>query len=139
MNWMRVSCAFLSLVALQAAHSIEEYAGRLYDVFPPARFVSGLFSNDHRTGFIVFNVLLVAFGFWATLGPVWRSWRGARSLIAVWLGIEFLNGLGHPIWSLVGWRYTPGVATAPLLLGLSCYIAWQLRLRTITPSDQHRP
>ena len=35
---------FWLLILAQAAHSIEEYVGRLYDVFPPARVVSGLIS-----------------------------------------------------------------------------------------------
>lgn len=34
--------AFLVLVLAQAAHSAEEYIFKLYDVFVPARFVSGL-------------------------------------------------------------------------------------------------
>jgi hypothetical protein len=45
--------AFLALVIAQAAHSIEEYVFRLYDVFAPARFVSRLISANLRTGFIV--------------------------------------------------------------------------------------
>jgi len=51
----------------QAAHSIEEYFGRLYEVFPPARFVSGLISQDLQLGFIFFNLALVAFGVWCWL------------------------------------------------------------------------
>lgn len=39
----------------QAAHSVEEYRGRLLEVFLPARFVSGLISRDLRQGFIIFN------------------------------------------------------------------------------------
>jgi len=37
----------------QAAHSIEEYAGRLWESFPPARLVSGLVSPDLERGFII--------------------------------------------------------------------------------------
>ena len=35
--------AFLLVILAQAAHSIEEYAFRLYDLFPPARFVADTF------------------------------------------------------------------------------------------------
>jgi hypothetical protein len=38
----RRQASFFALVAAQTAHSLEEYVGRLYDVFPPAVFVSGL-------------------------------------------------------------------------------------------------
>jgi hypothetical protein len=46
----------------------------VYDVFAPARFVSGLVSVDRRVGFVIFNVFLVAFGLWCFVGPI----RGAR-------------------------------------------------------------
>ena len=42
----RLRTAFLWLIVAQAAHSIEEYAGRLWESFPPARLVSGLVSSD---------------------------------------------------------------------------------------------
>jgi hypothetical protein len=41
----RARTAFLVLVIVQVAHSIEEYVFRLYEVFPPARFASGLISS----------------------------------------------------------------------------------------------
>jgi len=34
--------AFLALIVAQAAHSIEEYVFRLFEVLAPARFISGL-------------------------------------------------------------------------------------------------
>src|SRR5262249_13233521 len=54
--------AFAALVVAQAAHSIEEYTFRLYDTFPPARFVTSLVSADRARGFVIVNVALVAFG-----------------------------------------------------------------------------
>lgn len=42
---MPIKSTFLALILAQACHSVEEYVFRLYDVFPPARFVSGLFSK----------------------------------------------------------------------------------------------
>jgi hypothetical protein len=38
---MRLSgrSAFLALILAQAAHSVEQYAFRLYDVLAPARYV----------------------------------------------------------------------------------------------------
>ena len=118
---------FFALVSAQAAHSLEEYAGRLYDVFPPAVFVSGLLSSDRRRGFIAFNVALVAFGLFCFLGPVRRSWSSAVALAWIWVCLELLNGVGHPLWSLYQRGYTPGVATAPLLLALALLLARDLR------------
>ena len=124
---MRIQWTFFALVAAQALHSLEEYTFRLYEVFPPARFVSGLISRDPQRGFVVFNVALVAFGLWCYLWPVRRQWASASLLAWLWVGIELINGIGHPTWSLIQRGYTPGVATAPLLLFLALYLARQLR------------
>ena len=67
----RLQWAFLVLVMVQAVHSSEEYRGRLYDVFLPARIVSGLISPNLERGFIIGNVTLVAFGLWCVDGW-WR-------------------------------------------------------------------
>ena len=123
----RLELTFLLLVSVQALHSLEEYSGRLYDVFPPARFVSGLISENLALGFVIFNVALVSFGLWCFLWPIRRGWPSAGSLAWIWVAIEMLNGIGHPLWSITVLRYTPGVATAPFLLLLALYLAWQLR------------
>ncbi len=122
----RFQTSFLALVATQAAHSVEEYLGRLYDVFPPAHFVSGLISQNHQRGFLIFNIVLVMFGLWCFLWPVRKQWPAALPLAWLWVAIELVNGVGHPIWSLTQLRYTPGVATAPILLVLALYVARQL-------------
>jgi hypothetical protein len=123
--------AFLALVSVQALHSVEEYAGRLYEVFPPARMVSGMISGDLRRGFIVFNVALVCFGFWCYLFPVRRRWPSAAAFAWLWVAIELVNGIGHPVWSIVQGGYTPGVITALVLLPLALLVAKRL----VTASD----
>jgi Protein of unknown function with HXXEE motif len=123
----RLDSTFIALVGVQAAHSIEEYLGRLYDVFPPARFVSGLISRDPQRGFAIFNVVLVVFGVWCFIWPLRRRWPSAWTFGWIWVTIELINGVGHSLWSLRQFRYTPGVATAPVLLLLALYLAWQLR------------
>jgi hypothetical protein len=45
----------------------------------------------------------------------------------LWAVIEIINGIVHPLWSLWEGGYTPGLATAPLLLVLAVYLASQLR------------
>jgi hypothetical protein len=128
----RLEASFIALVGVQAAHSVEEYVGRLYEVFPPAQFISGLISDDPQRGFVAFNVMLVAFGIWCALWPLRQQWASARIFAWFWVTIELVNGVGHPLWSLFLLRYTPGVLTAPVLLMLALYLAVQLR------SDQDR-
>src|SRR5262245_1881340 len=66
----RTQYVFLLLILAQGAHSIEEYAGRLYEIFAPARFVSGLLSSDLSVGFLAVNAALVTFGLWCWAVPV---------------------------------------------------------------------
>jgi hypothetical protein len=117
---------FAGLILAQAAHSLEEYAGRLWQTFPPARLVSGLVSSDLERGFVIANVLLVGFGAWCALWPVRRRWPAATALAWGWVVVETINGIGHPLWSLRQAGYTPGVATAPLLLALALWLARRL-------------
>lgn len=86
---------FLLLVAVQAAHSVEEYSTRLFESFAPARFVSGLVSTDLATGFIVINSAVVAGGVWCYVGPVRAGGAAGRIAAAVWAGVELANGLAH--------------------------------------------
>lgn len=123
----RFQVAFGALVLVQAAHSVEEYIGRLWESFPPARFITGLISQDHERGFVVLNLLLIGFGLWCVLWPVRRGWPSAVTLAWPWVGLEVVNGTGHTLWTLGQGGYTPGVATAPVLLVLAVYLALQLR------------
>lgn len=122
----RFQWTFLALVTTQAAHSLEEYAGRLWEVFPPARLLSGLVSRNLETGFIVINVSVVAFGFWCFLWPIRRQWPSGVAVAWFWVVLELVNGIVHPVWSLRQLAYTPGVATGIPLLVLAVYLARQL-------------
>jgi uncharacterized protein with HXXEE motif len=125
----RIKVAFSALIFTQLAHSIEEYVGRLWESFPPARFLTGMISSDRELGFIVLNSALVAFGLWCLLFPVRKEWPSAAAFIWFWIVLETINGVGHPVWTLRQDGYTPGVLTAPLLLVISLYLAFQLRSR----------
>jgi hypothetical protein len=118
---------FGALLLVQCAHSAEEYVGRLWESFPPARFVSGLLSEDLERGFLVANVSLVAFGLWCWLWPVRRGWLAALPLAWAWVALEIINGIGHLLWTLRQGGYTPGVGTAPVLLILAIFLARRLR------------
>ncbi len=117
------------LVAAQAAHSIEEYLFRLYEVFGPARFLSGLISDDLATGFAIGNGALVASGIWCYLAFVRPGHAVARAIAWFWTLLEFGNGLGHGVLALSRGDYFPGVGTAPLLLGVSSYLGVRLWAR----------
>jgi hypothetical protein len=123
----RHKTAFAVLVLTQAAHSVEEYFGRLWETFPPAQWLTSLVSQDLERGFLVINVALVAFGVWCYIWPIRRDWRSATVLAWIWVTIEFINGVGHPLWSLRIGGYTPGAATAPVLLVVALYLGRQLR------------
>jgi len=118
---------FGALVLLQAFHSFEEYRGQLWESFPPARFVSGLVSQDLERGFLIGNIALVGFGFWCLLFPVRRDWASAVPIMWGWAIVETVNGIGHPLWALLQGSYTPGVITAPILLVLAIALLVQLR------------
>jgi hypothetical protein len=122
----RSRTAFGLLIAAQAAHSVEEYVFRLYDVFAPARFVGGLFGRDLATGFAVGNVLLVLFGLWCYLARVRPGHPSSRGYAWFWTGLEGVNGCGHLLFAAARGGYFPGASTAPLLLGLSLYLGRRL-------------
>lgn len=130
----RFKLAFGALLLAQAAHSLEEYVGHLWESFPPARLLTGLVSQDREWSFVALNILLLAFGLWCLIWPVRRGWPSAVSLGWGWVMVETINGIVHPVWTLHEGGYTPGVATAPLLLVSAGYLGYQLRS---WPAGQH--
>ena len=125
----RIKVVFGALIFTQLAHSIEESVGRLWESFPPARFLTSLISSDHQLGFIMANSALVAFGLWCLFFPVRKEWRSAPRFIWFWIVLEIINGVVHPAWTLRQGGYTPGVLTAPILLVVASYLAFQMRKR----------
>lgn len=125
----RAQILFIWLVIAQAAHSVEEYVGRLWETFPPAQYLTGLVSADRETGFLTINVALVAFGVACIIWPVRQRWSIARGVMWFWVVIQTINGVGHPLWSVRQGAYTPGVLTAPVLLVLALLLARSLRAR----------
>jgi Protein of unknown function with HXXEE motif len=125
----RAAALYLGLVLSQAAHSVEEYVFRLYEVFAPARLVSGLFSDDLSLGFAAANAAIVAVALWGYLARVRPRHPSARSWAWFWTVLEAANGTGHLLLALARGAYFPGAATAPLLLGLAVALALTLRRR----------
>jgi hypothetical protein len=130
---------FALLVTAQGAHSVEEYVGRLWETFPPARWLTSLVSSDGERGFLALNILIVVFGIWCLVWPVRRSWPSAAALMWGWTIVEAVNGVGHPLWALLQGGYAPGVLTAPALLGLALALGRELRLSSDRDRGLHPP
>src|SRR5512143_1860113 len=137
----RARWLFLGLILAQAAHSVEEYATHLYDVLPPARFVSGLVSTDRAFGFAVVNAALVAFGLWTYLARVRSGHAAGVGWAWFWSVLEGANGVGHLVFALSRGGYFPGAWTAPLLLVLAVALGRVLPARGATkaPRSEARP
>jgi hypothetical protein len=126
--------AFLVLVLVQGIHSIEEYVGKLWNTFPPARFLCSIVSDNLVTGFLIINIGLFVFGLWCWLFPLRKNYFYAHFLILFWIVLEFVNGIGHPIWTIMQKAYTPGMLTAPILLVIAIILFRQL---VDVPNGQH--
>jgi uncharacterized protein with HXXEE motif len=123
----RVDRLFAALLLAQAAHSVEEYAFRLYDVLPPARLLSRLVSADPARGFLVINVTLVAVFAWCWWARVRPRYPSARGIVWFWTVLEGANGVGHLVLAAATGGYFPGAATAPVLLVLAGALGVTLR------------
>ena len=123
---------FALLIAAQAAHSVEEYLGRLWESFPPARWLTSLVASDGDRGFLILNIVLIAFGVWCVVWPVRRGWPSAAGLMWGWAIVEAVNGVVHPLWAFRVGAYAPGVYTAPVLLVLALALGRELRLSSET-------
>ena len=116
MNKKKTSLLFLALIVLQGFHSIEEYIGKLWENFPPATFLCGLVSENLETGFLIINYGMFIFGILAWFFIIRKDRIGSSFFLWFWIFIEIVNGIGHPLWSLIQKEYTPGVLTSPVLL-----------------------
>lgn len=114
----RMKNTFLLLTLVQAAHSLEEYFARLWEVFAPAAILSSLVSaSNPEGGFLLINVSLVAVGFWCYFWVVRREHRNARAWIWFFVGLESVNVVGHALWAATSQGYRPGLFTAlPFLI-----------------------
>jgi len=122
-----IKITFLILVIIQGIHSIEEYFGHLWDVFQPAKVLTGFVSDNLEVGFLIINICLFLFGMWSWIIPVRNNNSIAKGIIWFWILIEMINGIGHPIWALLEKSYVLGVATAPILLVLAVYLFRELK------------
>jgi hypothetical protein len=122
----RSKLLFLLLVITQAAHSLEEYLTRLFEVFPPARLVSGLISDDLAIGFALVNSVIIVGGVWCYVGPVRTGGGAGRVVASVWTVIELANGIGHVAMAIFAGGYFPGVVTGVGLIIVAACLAFEL-------------
>ena len=118
----KINWTFLILVLVQGLHSVEEYFGKLWESFPPARVLCSFVSDNLVTGFLIINIGLFVFGLWCWFFPIRKNYYYAQFLIWFWIILELINGIGHPIWTFLQKGYTPGMLTAPILLLLTIYL-----------------
>ena len=118
------------LAISQTLHSLEEYYHSLWEVFAPARFASNLVSDDPATGFITLNASIVALAFWTCFIPVMRNWASAKAFLWFWIVLELANGIAHIALAVSAKGYFPGAYSAPLLVVVSCYLAFKLLQRS---------
>ena len=121
----KIKIAFLLLVLVQAAHSIEEYYGKLWEVFAPAKFITSVISDDHARGFVILNTALFIAGMLIWLAIV-GNYPSAIIPVRVLTILEIINSVVHSVWAVVEGNYVPGVATAPILFILALYLVKQL-------------
>jgi hypothetical protein len=121
----KIKIGFLLLVLTQAAHSVEECYGRLWEVYAPAKFITSLVSNDHEKGFVIINIGLFITGMLIWLAVIRNN---PSAVIPVWVLtiLEIINSVGHSVWAVMERDYVPGVATAPILFILALYLVNQL-------------
>ena len=122
----RIKISFLLLVLTQGLHSVEEYIGRLWVVYPPAKFLCRLVSKNLKTGFLIINIGFFIFGLLCWLFTIRRNQLYAQGLIWFWIVMEIINVIGHVSWAISERAYVPGVATAPVLLVVAVYLLRQL-------------
>lgn len=123
----RLKRNFLFLASSQALHSLEEYTFGLWEHFAPARYVSGLVSEDLPFGFAVINSIVVVLIFWSYLVPIRNGAVYAVPLVWFWAVLEAINGVGHLWFGMSSGAYFPGLYTAPFLLVFAGLLFHQLR------------
>ncbi len=129
----RHQLVFALLILVQAAHSVEEYTTGLYEVFPPARYISGLVSDDLAVGFAIVNATLVAFGIWCYLVPIRSGRSSSRGWAWPWVLLELGNSIAHGIMAFSAGGYFPGALTAAPLFVVAAWLGHLLVKREPIP------
>jgi hypothetical protein len=121
----RTARVFLIGLAAQCMHFMEEFVTRFQDRFPTLLGLSA-WSNNF---FVVFNLIWLSIWILSAIG-LRRGYRFA--FFPVWFFAigAIVNGIAHPILSVVAHGYFPGLITSPIV-GVLGVLLW-LRLQALT-------
>src|SRR5215813_8790004 len=107
----KLKVTFLVLIVLQGLHSAEEFIFKLYDAFPPMRFLYAGVPRLAQSAFIIFNSLLITAGLVCFYRWVRPGGRAGRTVVWVWTGVEMFNATARCIWAVMARGYVPGLVT----------------------------
>jgi len=113
---------FLLLVILQAIHSVEEFIFKLYERFPPMRFLFQNALHLAKPAFAISNALLVLIGLVCFYYWVQPARKGATVVVWIWITIESLNVVAHIVWAALIGGYNPGLVTGLLFVPVLIYL-----------------
>jgi len=119
-----IRAMFLLLIILQAIHSAEEFIFRLYERFPPMRFLYQNAPYLAKPAFAVSNASLVLIGLICFFYWVQAARKGARAVVWVWIVIESLNVVAHIVWAILISGYDPGLVTGGLFVPVLIYLCY---------------
>ena len=115
---------FLLLVILQAIHSVEEFIFRLYERFPPMRFLYRNAPHLAKPAFAISNALLVLIGLVCFYYWVQPARKGATVVVWIWIILESLNVVAHLVWAALIGGYNPGLVTGGLFVPVLIYLCY---------------
>ena len=119
--------AYLSLIILQAIHSVEEFMLRFYEQFPPMRLIYQDAPHLAKPAFAVSNVFLFFIGLVCFYYWVRPARRGAGTVVWIWIAIESFNVIAHSVWAVLTRGYNPGLATVFLFVPLLVWLWHSMR------------
>lgn len=123
----KIRLAFLSLIILQAIHSLEEFIFGFYEKFPPMRLIYKDAPHLAKPAFALSNVLLFCAGLACLYYWVQPARKGARTVVRVWIIIESINVVAHFVWAVLIGGYNPGLWTVVLFVPVLIYLSYCLR------------
>ena len=124
----RVPIVFLSLIILQAIHSVEEFIFGFYEQFPPMRLIYQDAPQLAKPAFAISNALLFLAGLTCFYYWVRPARKGARALVWVWIVLESINVIAHLVWAVLIRGYNPGLVTVILFVPMLTYLSHLMRL-----------
>jgi hypothetical protein len=77
-------------------------------------------------GFLIINVSLFAFGVFSWIIIARKDNIASQILIWFFIILEFINGIGHPIWALSEMDYIPGLVSSLIILFLDINLTRQI-------------